>query len=49
MFSDRISKTVVVEEDKSDLEDENSTQFIALSYLFLEMSTLMTLYIEVAS
>ena len=49
MFSDRILKAVVVEEDKFDLEDENSTQLIVLNYLFLEMSTLMTLYIEVAS
>jgi hypothetical protein len=33
MFSNRILKTDVVEEDKSDKEDENPTQFITPSYL----------------
>jgi hypothetical protein len=49
MFSNRISKTNVAEEDESDEEDENSIHLITPSYLLLKMSTSMTLYAKATS
>jgi hypothetical protein len=52
MFSDKISKIIVVEEDKYDEEDWmtlNSKELQTLSYVVLETSTFMALYMAAAS